>query len=762
MTILGNASLMPRAFSAGLQFWSRSDGSASSPTWANVANAAVVPADQDFGSCLEILKQANTTSLRYKTRTPMRAGTYLRIAVRIKAVAGNLPRVRIAGWAGNAAGKNVPNVRQFGREVALTNYGEVVEVSAIVGTGSRSGVEMAWGRSATYGHFGLDLLGENNGSVRIENIVIEDVTTAFLPQMLDWVDVRDFGAVGDGVTDDREAFIAANDAANGGQIVVPEGTYFIGASISISAPVRFQGTLRMPRDARLALHANYDFPTYAAAFGNETEGFKRAIQALLGFNDHSTLDLCGRRVNLSEPILVREIAPQSPSFSNRRVITNGQICPDPGAAWNTGVATATGTYDPNNRYVLSNVTNVANIEIGSRVIGAGVGREVYVQGKNLVAGTLRLSQPLYGGAGTRSYTFHRYRYALDFSGMDRLDRFNINDVEFLLEGEASGIMLAPTGSTFCLRDCYMTRPKDRGVTSIGSGCQDMLIDRCQFLSNEMGDLAQTRTSVAVIVNNNDVKIRHSRFVRFGHFLVANGGGHIIEGNHWFQGDNAQAGVRFAGLVFTQTNVQTTVTGNYIDNASIEWTNEHSADPNFGANQLTFGALTVTGNTFLVSNATYGFAWLVVKPYGRGHYVHGLSVIGNVFKSMANRTQRIDKVDTTHADLDYRSMRNIQFQGNMFNGIDTYVANPVDITHEQNTAANRWIVDASTALPFNGLAKRVESLVAESAILSGTNARQSFMPWVENQYGTAKKSVAINWPSAVRGTVSLRVRMDSPS
>ena len=43
---------------------------------------------------------------------------------------------------------------------------------------------------------GLDLIGDNFGSIRIENIVIEDVTAAFLPGMLDWVDVRDFGAKG--------------------------------------------------------------------------------------------------------------------------------------------------------------------------------------------------------------------------------------------------------------------------------------------------------------------------------------------------------------------------------------------------------------------------------------------------------------------------------------------------------------------------------------------------------------------------------------
>ncbi|MFB9223145.1 hypothetical protein [Paracoccus cavernae] len=320
-------------------------------------------------------------------------------------------------------------------------------------------------------------------------------------------------------------------------------------------------------------------------------------------------------------------------------------------------------------------------------------------------------------------------------------------------------MIVAAVEMFHLRDCYVTRPKDRGITSIGRGCQDMLVDRCQFLSNEMSELAQNRTTIAINVNANDTKIRHNRFVRFGHFMVANGGGHIIEGNHWFQGDSAQAGVRFAGLVLTQTNVQGTVNGNYVDNSSIEWTNEHAAVPNFGGSEYSFGGLTITGNTFLASNTTLGFSWLTVKPYGTGHFVHGLAVMGNVFKSDVNKIDRIDKVDTTFADLNYSRMRNLQFQGNMFNGVNTYVANPVDLTLQQNTASNRWVMVAGAALPFNGWAQKIESVIAETAITNASNARVTEMPWVQTQIGTDKRSIALNWSTAVKGTVSVRVRVD---
>lgn len=247
--------------------------------------------------------------------------------------------------------------------------------------------------------------------------------------------------------------------------------FYIASDLSIASPIRFTGTLRMPRTARLAPTRSFDYPSYASAFGDETEGLKRAIQALLGFTDHAGLDLCGRIVHLTEPLVITDIAPGVTSFANRRVISNGQIAIVAGSAWNTRTVTSAATYSVNQSLTLSNVANVANIEVGSRIIGNGVGREVYVRAKNVAQGTLTLSNPLYGGSGTRTHTFERYRYALDFAGMEQLSRFNFDDIEFLLEGNASGIMLANTGTMNCIRDCYFTRPKDRGITSIGSGCQ---------------------------------------------------------------------------------------------------------------------------------------------------------------------------------------------------------------------------------------------------------------------------------------------------
>ena len=64
------------------------------------------------------------------------------------------------------------------------------------------------------------------------------------------ISVKDFGARGDGVTDDTKAFTAALEAAakNGGGIVkAPAGTYCIKGNLNIPTAVTLEGTWRAPR-----------------------------------------------------------------------------------------------------------------------------------------------------------------------------------------------------------------------------------------------------------------------------------------------------------------------------------------------------------------------------------------------------------------------------------------------------------------------------------------------------------------------------------
>lgn len=750
--------LMPPPFAAGLSQWSSGDGTPGSPSYQGATNAALVTADADFASCLELQKTVGVQKLRHFGQTPILPGCYLRVTARVKAMSGNLPSVRIAAWAGGAGG-NLSGVVQTGPSTALTAYGEVVTIRAIIGTGARGGVDMPWGTAAIFGHVGLDLTGPNGGVVRIDDIEIEDITGAFHRDMMDWVDVRDYGARGDGVTNDRAAFVAADTAADGREILVPAGTYFIGSNLTLNTRVRFEGTLSMAADTRLQLTRGYDFPTYAAAFGSDDLGLRKAIQALFHFTDHAVLDLKGRRVRIDSPIDMAALSGGQDTFEMRRMITNGVIEAQAGPAWATATQSRAGTYSPAQPRTLTNVSNVAQIAVGSHITGNGVGREVYVTARNIGAGTLELSQPLFNAEGTQFYTFRRYRYLFDFSGFSKVSKLEFTDMEWLLNGEASGIMLAPEGVLMRLSEITMNRPRDRGMTSIGRGCQGIVIEHCNFISNEMPSRSQDRTTVAMNINANDARIHANRGILFGTFCVAAGSGHLISDNHFYQGDEEPQGIRQAGFVLTQTNVKTTINGNYIDNSFIEWTNEHTSDPSFVG--FSYGGLTISANIFTVNGVAPWFRWIVIKPYGPGQFINGLNISGNVFRTINGQIERVDLVDTTFASLNNLMNRNIVVEGNAFNGVQQIMQNPVTIRHDQNTASGAWTVNVGPFLPFGGFARFVTSVVALNQISGPGGERRSDMPFTTVLQGAASNQVRLNWAQASQGSVMVTARMDNP-
>ncbi len=753
--------LMPPAFAAGLNLWSREDGTPGSASWQGQANAVLVPADADFGGCVEITKTTTLSKLRSYAQTPIQPGLYLRVTARVKAISGNLPTVRVAGWAGRANGTNVTTAPQTGPETTLTAYGQVVTITAIVGTGNRQGNDMVWGTTPVYGHFGIDLTGPNGGVVRIDDITIEDVTEVFHRKMMDWIDVRDYGAIGNGVADDAAAFVAADLDAQGRSVLVSAGTYFLGSTVQFNAGVRFEGTVTMPASARLVCTRNYDIDTYEAAFGNEETGFRRGLQALFYFTDHTTFDLRGRRVLLSAPVDVAAVAGLA-SLVQRRVLAHGQLEAATSTAWDTQTVTSVCTYTPTaNPNILTAVANIANVPVGARISGTGVGREIYVTSKNTGAGTVELSRPLWGAAGTRTLTFERYRYMLDFSGFSTLSRFEILDMEFQCEGRASAIMLPVAGTVFRLSDCVVNRPKDRAITSTGTGCQGIIIDQCQFLSNEQSVAAQDRTTVALNVNANDAKIRDCRIVRFATFAVMGGNGNMFIGNHFFQGDDQPLGVRRAGIVFASTNVKSEITGNYIDNCFIEWTNEQDQAPTFSSG-FSFGGLTVVGNIFTVNDVAPAFRWIVVTPYGAGHFLNGVTINDNVFRTVNTNIDRVEGVDTTFATLDYSRFRNVLMESNTFNGVNQMTFSPVMIEHNQATAADTWVVDGGDYLPFGGRARNVQAIVAEGPITTAANAANGAMPYVLVEQGTGGRQVHLKWPTALRGRAHVTIRVDNPN
>ena len=751
--------LMPSPFADGLQPYSSGDGTPGSDSYEGSADAAFIAADQDFGGALELLKTQTIQRLRYKGETPILPGCYLRITARVKAVSGNLPAVRIAGYPALSNGSRASGLVEFGPAMQLTTYGKVEEITAIVGTGNRAGVDMVWGMEPQYGHFGIDLAGQTGGVVRIDDLVIEDVTSIFLRDMLAQVDVRDYGAVGDGVTDDTAAFEAANAAAAGRCVLVPEGTFRLETSVTFDAPTRFEGKVSMPAEAVLLLRRDFNLPQYIEAFGDEETAFLKAFQALLSNSDHESLDMGGRKVTVSAPLDMQSAVPDKSSYATRRVIRNGQLEAAASSAWDTTTVTSQATYSPSDPRKLTGVVNVASVPVGAHVSGVGVGREIYVRSKNVAQQEITLNAPLYDAAGTQVFTFSRFKYLMDFSGFASLSKFVVDDVEFQCNDRCSGINLAPSGITFHLRDCFVSRPMDRGVTSTGGGCQGMLIDRCQFLSSEDALTVPERRTIALNTNANDVKLRDNRATKFRHFALLAGGNSIVTGNHFFQGDAIDNGVRSAGLILASSYTSAVVTGNYVDNCFIEWTNEQDPTPGFSSG-FSFSALSVTDNIFLSGEVAPWFSYLVVKPHGAGHFLNGVTITGNKFRSINGAIERVERVDTTFADLDLSRCKNVVMKGNSFHLVDRQVSNAVEIEFTQSTPADTWIIGTDGKLPFDGQALNADAVVAHGAIRNAANVAQYQMPYCRLSEGTDGKSLHLVWGTPVKGKVSVLVRMDN--
>ena len=572
------------------------------------------------------------------------------------------------------------------------------------------------------------------------------------------VDVRDFGAIGDGNTDDSAAFEAADDAADGREILVSAGSYRLNNDVTINSRIRFEGTVTMPESAVLSLTKDFDLGTYIDAFGNEELGFKKAFQSLLNNADHESLDMGGRRISISEPIDMQAAVNNKDTYAQRRHIANGQFYATGDAVWEPDIFTSQATYSAGDDDKLTNVANVANIPVGALITGAGVARETYVRSKNVSAGEITLSQPMGAATGTQTLTFTRFKYLIDFSGFEKLTSFSFSDIEFQCNNKASGIMLAKTGTVFQVRDCFFTRPRQRGITSIGYGCQGMLVDRCQFLSSEGSEPAQNRISIAINTNANDVKLRNNRASQFRHFCILSGSNAVVQGNHFFQGDGQPNGVRMAGLVLALRSCNTTVVGNYVDNCFIEWTNEREVAPDF-AGGFGFAGLSITNNVFLCGEVLPSFAWIVVKPYGTGHFFNGINVTGNLFRGVGAVIQQAEKVDTTHADMNYGNMKNVYFTDNTFNNVFKTTENPVTVSHTQSSAAATWQISGASVLAFGGEARGVVSVVATDKIENSANVAQWGMPYTKVRQGAANDRIDLFWQTAVRGKVSVTMRMD---
>ena len=163
--------------------------------------------------------------------------------------------------------------------------------------------------------------------------------------------------------------------------------------------------------------------------------------------------------------------------------------------------------------------------------------------------------------------------------------------------------------------------------------------------------------------------------------------------------------------------------------------------------------------FLSGDVAPWFSYIVLKPYGNGHFLNGVSVSGNKFRSINGSIDRAERVDTSFSGLDFSRTKNVFFEGNTFHNVDATVANPLRIRHEQSSAAKTWTIDPGDGLPFGGRSRGVDSVIALGAITTSGGSSRYAMPYADLEQGSNKDQVGLVWEEAVRGEVQLTLRLD---
>ena len=171
---------------------------------------------------------------------------------------------------------------------------------------------------------------------------------------------------------DAQAVVRAEDRhldPGIGRIAGVERVDQLGRGACAAARVTALGQQRLGRQTgqRLAFGTEGDQRDLDAGALQHVDG---GMRALLGHHrDHPDAHVeraleVGAR-HLTEPLDVAAACPGLASFSNRRVICNGQIATVSGTAWRTTAVTSNGTYDPARPEEIRAVPQV--IDLGRRV-----------------------------------------------------------------------------------------------------------------------------------------------------------------------------------------------------------------------------------------------------------------------------------------------------------------------------------------------------------------------------------------------------------
>lgn len=499
---------------------------------------------------------------------------------------------------------------------------------------------------------------------------------------------------------------------------------------------------------------------------SDTVAFKAAMVSLMT-GTYSFLDGCGMAVSLAYLGPMATVLGISTKAVFKCVHNFQFVADDTDGSWTTAlkraddrlgghtVISTTATLTAHS--VSITVASGAGIEVGMLVQGTGIPRETYVSAVSGV--TITLTQRVYNGGTGAGVTvkFKKLPMLFDFSGFSTLSRFILKDNYFDMASLGGVIQYGEAGIGNGFEQNYIRFPALRCIVDWKLGLSGSHIDGNHFLGPENGVVSASRVAIAMTVTDNDVKIRNNRAFDFLNAVICHGGGLLATGNHFWGGSDGSDTARSAAIVLTACPTKAAITGNYIDNSSIDMSQETS-----GTNRTAMGCLALTGNTFTTGVTSQ--KWLRVDPYfshssttSYGGYVSNLVVVGNNFRGVGVNVTRPDECLTTHGSIKPHLHEDIHWGPNAYDGVTNKVANPA--RHKRivsaGAATTNWIFDYDDLFPLNGLALEVLGVgfhamtdASASAVFPGysTNA------YTELQPGQTQR-VQVRFGVAVAGRVN---------
>lgn len=438
-------------------------------------------------------------------------------------------------------------------------------------------------------------------------------------------------------------------------------------------------------------------------------GWKQALRDLFNLAYYS-LDLEGRKIIIDEPA-VMDVVTGLTSKAVWKRITNGELSISANFLTNYPVTSA----------VLS-VTHTANSAVATMASTAGLRKGMYLIGAKLPRATFILSvdSPTQitmtkkaMSSGVANVTRYDNNYIFDFRNFTRLTRFTFENLHINCQSNGSAYMSSMDEDIVEFKNCRFVNPETFAICQYNAG-GGMVVDGCDFIASDSDTPPASRTRIACVMNG-DCRINNNRTAYFRHAFVIDGGATQFLCNHPFAG-TTDATDHLPNVIY-QRSGNHVITGNYIDNGWIEFTNEEFA----GVAAAEVGGGIISGNRFVTRALAATEAFIVIAPYRANSVLAHMTIVGNGFKPLTSGGSvpltAATKIDTTNGTIDATTVVDVFMSNNTFEQVGKQ-EEPAMVKVNFNSG-NQAVVSFANKFPFNLAPREALGIVYKGANTIGS-------------------------------------------